>query len=202
MNEIRLHARKGQGAIEAARILASAFRLAGRDSSWHINRRWEGAENFEAGVALSEEDRGSSFSSLVVFYPPLLEMPDIWVGCERPDLVLINTRSFLEGENVSEDVGVAAVDGTGIARSVGVYCGLPGMVAPMLGALAAVSGAVLGRHLIEALSEWARAHGMDMEELNKATRALELGYDAACILRGRRALHCDDPEIEQLLYAS
>lgn len=202
MNEIRFHARRGQGAIEAARILASAFRLAGRDASWHIPRDWENAVNFEAGVVLSEEIREPSFTALAIFHPPLLEMPDIWVGCDRPDIVLINTRSFLEGENVSEDIGVAAVDGTGIARSVGIYCGLPGLVAPMLGAFAAVSGAVLGGHIIEALHEWARAQSMDLEELNKAMRGLELGYDAVCILRGRRALHCDEPEVERLLYAS
>ena len=202
MNEVRFHARKGQGAVEAARILASAFRLAGRDASWHTPYGWEYGVNFEAAVAISEDYRGADFSALIVFFPPLIEVPDVWMGFEHPDLVLVNTRSSLEGISLSDGIGVAMVDATGIAKSVGICSGLPSMVAPMLGAFAATSGAILGAHLISAIEELARSTDMDYEDMMNAIHALELGYDTASISRGRRAVHCDDPEIEKLLWAS
>lgn len=202
MNEVRFHARKGQGAVEAAKIIAGAMRLAGRDASWHVPFEWEGGVNFEAGVAMAEGPKLEALTALVAFYPPLIEMPDVWMGFENPSIVLINTRSFLVGDNLPENIGLAAVDATGIARSVGGYSGIPNLVAPMLGALSAVTGVVLGARLVDALHEAARALKMNGNELARAIHALELGYDGACITRGRQALHCGDPDIEKLLFAS
>lgn len=202
MREVRFHGKKGQGAVEAGRLLAGAFRLSGRDASWHTPVGWEYGANFETAVAISEEQNEPNFSALVVFYPPLLEFPDIWIGMEKPDIVLLNTRLKTEAISLADDIGFAIVDATGIAKSVGAYCGLPGLTAPMLGALSAVSGIVLGSALMRAMKEASHAFGLDEDDLAKAMKALEKGYDTAQIIRGRRALHVDDPELERLLWAS
>lgn len=202
MKEVRFHSKKGQGALEAGRLLAGAFRLSGRDASWHTPLGWECAVNFEAAVSISEEEHEPSFCALVVFYPPLLEIPDIWIGIEQPDIVLVNTKCKLEAISIPDNIGFAIVDATGIAKSIGVYYGLPCLAAPMLGALSAISGVVLGSTLMHAMKEASQVFGLDENDLAKAMKALEKGYDTAEIIRGRKALHVDDPELERLLWAS
>jgi len=176
--EVRFHARKGRGAFDAARILAAAFRYAGKDASWLIPLGWEDGVNFEAALARADETSGKPREAvLAVFYPPLLEIPDIWMRFEEPNLVLVNTRDELEAVDLCGGLRAAVVDAYGIARDCGPCFGIPGVVAPMLGALAGAGNIVLGVHLIEALKQTARALKLTSRDLDRLLKGLETGYE-------------------------
>ncbi len=186
MIEVRFHTRKNRGGLEAARILAAALRLAGCDASWFIPIGWELAVIFEAAQTKADKSSGKPrHSALAVFYPPLLEVPDTWMKFEHPDLVLINTRDILEALDLCGGERVAVVDASGIASDVGPCYGIPSLVAPMLGALAAAGNIVLGMHLIHALKETARAFKISQRDLDCLMRALEAGYDTVRIRGGK-----------------
>ena len=186
MIEVRFHARMGQGTVEAAKILAASFRLAGRDASWFIPIGWEDAVNFDAALARADEvSRDKRLSALAIFYPPLLEVPDIWVKFEHPDLVLVNSRDTASALNLCGGERTAVVDASGIARSIGPCYGIPSLAPPMLGALAAAGNIILGIHLIEALKHTARVLKLTRKDFDKLVRALEAGYDHVKIRGGR-----------------
>ena len=197
--EVRFHSRRDRGAIMAARILAAAFRLSGRDASWHIPFGWERAVNFEAATSRADETAGKQrLSALAVFYPPLLEVPDVWMRFENPELILINSRDALPALDICEGHRVAVVDASGIAGQVGPCYGVPSLVAPMIGALAGAGNIVLGIHLIEAIKKSARAFKLTVKDYERLVRALETGYNTVRIRGGKceypqasRAAHVD-----------
>lgn len=187
MIEVRFHARRGRGAFDAARILAAAFRYAGKDASWLIPLGWEDAVNFEAALARADETSGKPREAvLAIFYPPLLEIPDIWMRFEEPNLVLVNTRNQLAAVDLCGGLRTAVVDAYGIARDCGPCFGIPGAVAPMLGALAGAGNIILGVHLIEALKQTARALRLPSRDLDRLLRGLEKGYEEVKIKGGSR----------------
>ena len=186
MIEVRFHARMGQGTVEAAKILAASFRLAGRDASWFIPIGWEDAVNFDAALARADEvSNDKRISALAVFYPPLLEIPDVWVKFEHPDLVLVNSRDPVSTLYLCGGERTAMVDASGIARSIGPCYGVPSLAPPMLGALAAAGNIILGIHLIEALKHTARALKLTRRDFDRLVRTLEAGYDHVRIRGGR-----------------
>jgi len=186
MIEVRFHARMGQGTVEAAKILAASFRLAGRDASWFIPIGWEDAVNFDAALARADEgSQDKRISALAVFYPPLLEIPDVWVKFEHPDLVLVNSRDPVSTLDLCGGERTAIVDASGIARSIGPCYGIPSLAPPMLGALAAAGNIILGIHLIEALKHTARVLRLTRKDFDRLVRALEAGYDHVKIRGGR-----------------
>ncbi len=187
MIEVRFHARKGRGAFDAARILAAAFRYAGKDASWLIPLGWEDAVNFEAALARADETSAKPRDAmLAVFYPPLLEIPDIWMRFEEPDLVLVNTRNELAAVDLCGGLRTAVVDAYGIARDCGPCFGITGVIAPMLGALAGASNVILGVHMIEALKQTARALKLTQKDLDRLLKGLEAGYERVKIKGGSR----------------
>ncbi|MDH3346294.1 MAG: hypothetical protein OEL75_03840 [Kiritimatiellaceae bacterium] len=200
MIEVRFHGRKSQGSMEAARILAAAFRLAGRDATCFIPAGWEYAVNFEASLARADElSTGSRITSLVVFYPPLLEVPDIWLKFEHPHIVIVNTRNALEALDLCDGARVAAVDASGIARDAGPCYGIPSLVAPILGALAAAGNMVLGVHLMHALKETARTLKITQKDFERIMRALEAGYDSVRIRGGLSRIRSAKPSVDLAL---
>ena len=178
MLEIRFHTKGGQGAIAAARILTDALHLAGREASWFIPVVREYTVNF--ATVLSYEDKNSeetSLSALVVFHPQLLGMLDLWISYENPDLVLINARETLSVLNLSGGQKIAIIDASEIAGKSGEFHGIPGLVAPMLGALAAAGDIVLERHLVEAIENMAHELKLTHKDLERLIYALEEGYN-------------------------
>ncbi len=183
--EVRFHSRKDRGAVEAARILAAAFRLGGRDASWFVPVDWEHAVHFDAVLSRADETSESPrLSALAIFYPPLLEVPDVWMRFEDPDMVVINTSDTLAALDLCGGRRVAMVDASGIARDIGPCYGVPSLVAPILGALAAAGNIVLGIHLMEALRKSAYAWKLTQKDYERLMRAIEAGYDTVRIRGG------------------
>ena len=159
MKEVRFHGRGGQGAVTAARILASAIFE-------------EGTNNIQAFPAFGMERRGAPvraflrFSAdepipirtyvytpdyVVVLDPTLFETVNVNIldGLKRDGLVIINT-----GEHPSKfripSGKIAVVDATSIALKI---LGRPIMNTPMIGAFAAATQEVSLSAVIEAINE-------------------------------------------------
>ena len=156
MTEIRWHARAGQGAVTASKLLAETALLAGN----YIQAMPEyGPERTGAPlraytrispVPIEVHNNITNPSVVVVLDETLLPIVDVLEGIDDNGTVIINTKLGVDEArtalNAPAGVKVAVVDATGIALDT-LKRDLPNT--PVVGALAHVTGSVT----VEALKE-------------------------------------------------
>lgn len=170
MIEIRWHGRGGQGAVTAAKILASA---AVKDGMYGVAIPFFGAERRGAPVVaynrISEGKirvRGGVRSPdiVVVLDPYLVRTVDVVKGLKPSGTVVANCRGPCIGVPRGR---IAYVDATGIATRLGLkIAGIPLVNMPILGALAASTRVVSLESLeMAVVEEFGDRAGRNLEAL-------------------------------------
>ena len=151
MLEVRIHGRGGQGVVTAAELLSSAAFLEGRHAQAFPSF---GSERTGAPVVafcriadrpIRAHEPVAEPGALIIQDPTLLHQVDVFGGLRPDGWVLINTsRSLLELrlDEIADRVRperVLALPATDLARE---HLGRPLPGAPLLGAFAAMTGAV------------------------------------------------------------
>lgn len=173
MKEIRIHGRGGQGAVTAARMLASAFVLEGK---YVASFPMYGFERRGAPVAaftrvdekqIREKTQVYTPDCMMVIDPTLLKISTLFSGLKPEGTLIVNSPNF--DSQMNENLKVAGViDATRIAvaeigRDIPNTC--------LCGAFAAVTGWVSIESVIKALAEYQSG---DM--LQRNIRSAERGY--------------------------
>jgi 2-oxoacid:acceptor oxidoreductase gamma subunit (pyruvate/2-ketoisovalerate family) len=173
LKEIRIHGRGGQGAVTAARMLASAFVLEGK---YVASFPMYGFERRGAPVAaftrvdekpIREKTQVYTPDCMMVIDPTLLKISTLFSGLKPQGILIVNSSDF--NTRMNENLKVAGViDATKIAveeigRDIPNTC--------LCGAFAAVTGWVSIESVIKALAEYQSG---DM--LQRNIRSAERGY--------------------------
>ncbi|MCP4761661.1 MAG: pyruvate ferredoxin oxidoreductase [archaeon] len=147
LTEVTIHGRGGQGAITASNLLCEfAFEEGYKDA---LDIPKIGAERrgapIQAYSKLSKDGEIKDFCGItnadytIVFDHTLLEIPS--VASSLCGVVLVNAPSFINFNNISDDLAIWVVDATGISMKHGLMIsGYPILNTLMLGAHAKVSG--------------------------------------------------------------
>jgi pyruvate ferredoxin oxidoreductase gamma subunit len=160
MYQVRLHGRGGQGVVTAAELVASAAIADGRYAlafpSFGSERTGAPVEAYcridqrpiRAREPVTEPDL------VVVLDPTLLGQGFVWLGLDHGGTALINAtgqaaREYAAALTARRGLRVYAVPATELARR---HTGRPLPNVPMLGALAAVSGAVSLDAVLDAIT--------------------------------------------------
>lgn len=180
--EIRWHARGGQGAVTAAKLLAEAALAQGQyfQAFPEYGPERMGAP-IQAFTRLSSEPihiRSSvtNPSMVVVLDPTLLGTIDVVDGLDPDGVILVNTDK--SPAEIRRDLGVAGrsvftVNATDIARET---IGRPIPNTPMLAALAKATGVMSLEHLVDHLR---KSFGKKFSEevISGNVKALERAYE-------------------------
>ena len=175
MKEIRFHGRGGQGAVTAARILASAFVIEGKHVAtfpmYGFERRGAPVTAFTRmdDKQIREKTQIYTPDCLAVIDPGLLTLPTLYTGLKENGILILNTEKPMT-EQPNEHVKVAGfVNATQIAVDE-IGRDIPNTA--LLGALAAVTGWLRLDSLVESLKDYLT--GADI--LNKNFKSAERGY--------------------------
>ena len=166
MQEIRFHGRGGQGAVIASRILAQALFFEGRYAQSFPTF---GAERRGAPVAafvraddtfINVRSRVTRPDYVVVMAARLIETVPVTDGLKESGIILINSDLPAEDFNLGTKIQsglkpsyrIITINLNGIALKYGLGSEIMPLInAPVLGALAKVSGLVKPKSLIQAL---------------------------------------------------
>ena len=190
MQEIRFHGRGGQGAVIASRILAQALFFEGR---YALSFPTFGAERRGAPVAafvradetfINVRSRVTKPDYVVVMAARLIDTVPVTDGLKEGGILLINSDKPAEDFNFEPTTGsekpsfqVVTINLNRIALQYGLGNEIMPLInAPVLGALAKVSGLVKPESLIKALPHFLPARLADNE------KALLKAYDTAATL--------------------
>ena len=179
MIEIRMHGRGGQGAVIAAKILASAIFKEGRFAqsfpSFGVERRGAPVLAFtrvddkpiRLRTAIYEPDH------LIILDATLIKSTNVFSGLKKGGTILVNTSSQVGALNFSAEYAAAAVDAAGIAVKHGLGTkSIPIVNTSILGAFAKFTGVVGIDAIVEAIHE-----GVPMKWDENAAAARE-AYEA------------------------
>jgi pyruvate ferredoxin oxidoreductase gamma subunit len=155
--QIRIHGRGGQGVVTAAELLSSAAFLEGRHAQAFPSF---GSERTGAPVVafcriadrpIRTREPIAEPDVLIVQDPTLVHQVDLFAGLRGDGTVLVNTTRDPRDLGLGElEARVLAVPATGLARE---HLGRPLPNAALLGAFAAVSGAVSIDSVAAAINE-------------------------------------------------
>ena len=191
MQEIRFHGRGGQGAVIASRILAQALFIEGRYAQSFPTF---GAERRGAPVAafvraddtfINIRSRVTRPDYVVVMAARLIEAVPVTDGLKEGGIILINSDQPTEELNLAPAAPsgsqsayrIITVNFNRIALEYGLGSEIMPLInAPVLGALAKVSGLVKPESLIQALPRFIPARLADNE------KALRQAYETVATL--------------------
>ncbi len=174
MKEIRIHGRGGQGAVTAARALASAFVLEGKYVAsfpmYGFERRGAPVQAFTRmdDKPIREKTQVYTPDCMIVIDPTLMKISTLFSGLKTGGILIVNTPTALETQ-LDKNLKVAGcVNATQIAieeigRDIPNTC--------LLGAFAAVTKWVKLESVLESLKEYQSG---DM--LQRNVRSCERGY--------------------------
>lgn len=180
MKEIRIHGRGGQGAVTAARMLASAFVIEGKYVAsfpmYGFERRGAPVQAFTRmdDKPIREKTQVYEPDCMVVIDPTLLKLPTLFSGLKPEGILIVNSPKF--DTQADKNLKVAGViDATKIAveeigRDIPNTC--------LCGAFAATTQWVQLDSIIKALGEYLSG---DMLERN--IRSVERGYREVKVIR-------------------
>ena len=160
MIEIRMHGRGGQGAVIAAKILASALFKEGKYAqsfpSFGVERRGAPVLAFtrvddhpvRLRSAIYEPDH------LIILDATLIKSTNVFSGLKKGGTILVNSSSPAGLFNFPEDYSSAVVDAAGIAvkHNIGTKS-IPIVNTSILGAFARFTGIVSIEAIVEAIRE-------------------------------------------------
>ena len=174
MKEIRIHGRGGQGAVLAARMLASAFVAEGKYVAsfpmYGFERRGAPVVTFTRidDKPIREKTQIYNPDCLIVIDPGLLTLPTLFTGL-RPEAVFILNSSKKLAKQPNENLKiVGVVNATGIAvkeigRDIPNTC--------LLGAFAAATGWLKLESLLAVLPDY-----LSGDILQRNLKSAERGY--------------------------
>ena len=174
MKEIRIHGRGGQGAVMAARMLASAFVAEGKHVAsfpmYGFERRGAPVVAFTRidDKPIREKTQIYNPDCIIVIDPGLLTLPTLFTGLKPDSVFILNSPKKLpEKPNENLKIG-GVVDATGIAveeirRDIPNTC--------LLGAFAAATGWLKLESILKILPDY-----LSGEILQRNLKSAERGY--------------------------
>lgn len=142
MLEIRIHGRGGQGSVTAAELLAVAAFNEGYNAQAfpHFGVERRGAP-VQAYVRLSSKsirlrERVYNPEVIIVQDPTLLEVVDVFAGCQKDTPVIINSEKEVKDFSFSKEYKILTIPAVKIALEA---IGKPIINTAMLGAFAGIS---------------------------------------------------------------
>ena len=145
MLEIRIHGRGGQGSVTAAELLAVAAFDEGYNAQAfpHFGVERRGAP-VQAYVRVSSKpirlrERVYTPEVIIVQDPTLLEVVDVFAGCEKNTPVIINSEKEVKDFVFSKDYKILTIPAVKIAMET---IGKPIINTAMLGAFAGITGLI------------------------------------------------------------
>lgn len=180
MKEIRIHGRGGQGAVTAARMLASAFVLEGKFVAsfpmYGFERRGAPVQAFTRldDKPIREKTQVYHPDCMVVIDPTLLRLDTLFSGLNPNGILIVNSTKF--ETQADKNLTVAGViDATKIAveeigRDIPNTC--------LLGAFAATTQWVELDSIIKCLSEY-----LSGDMLQRNTRSVRRGFDEVKVIK-------------------
>ena len=174
MKEIRFHGRGGQGAVTAARILASAFVVEGKYVAtfpmYGFERRGAPVVAFTRmdDKQIREKTQIYTPDCLAVIDPGLLTLPTLYTGLKDDGFLILNTKSPLT-EPPNEKVKTGGfINATQIAVDE-IGRDIPNTA--LLGALAATTGWLKLESLLACLKDY-----LSGDILDRNYKSAERGY--------------------------
>ena len=160
MIEIRMHGRGGQGAVIAAKILASALFKEGKYAqsfpSFGVERRGAPVLAFTRVDDKPVRLRSAIYEPdhLIVLDATLIKSTSVFSGLKKGGTILVNTSNPIGMFNFPEEYSAAAVDAAGIAvkHNIGTKS-IPIVNTSILGAFAKFTGIVGIDAIVEAVRE-------------------------------------------------
>jgi len=174
VKEIRIHGRGGQGAVLAARMLASAFVLEGKSVAsfpmYGFERRGAPVVAFTRvdDKPIREKTQIYNPDSLIVIDPGLLTLPTLFTGLKPEGVFILNSPKKLEEQPNKNLKTGGVIDATGIAvqeigRDIPNTC--------LLGAFAAASGWLKLQSVLDSLPGY-----LSGDILERNLKSAERGY--------------------------
>lgn len=160
MIEIRMHGRGGQGAVIAAKILASAIFKEGKYAqsfpSFGVERRGAPVLAFTRVDDKPVRLRSAIYEPdhLIILDATLIKSTNVFSGLKKGGTVLVNTSIAKSLFNFPEEYSAAVVDAAGIAvkHNIGTKS-MPIVNTSILGAFAKFTGIVGIEAIVEAVRE-------------------------------------------------
>jgi 2-oxoacid:acceptor oxidoreductase gamma subunit (pyruvate/2-ketoisovalerate family) len=180
VKEIRIHGRGGQGAVTAARMLASAFVIEGKYVAsfpmYGFERRGAPVQAFTRldDKPIREKTQVYNPDCMVVIDPTLLKLPTLFSGLKPEGILIVNSADF--NSQVDKNLMVAGVvNATQIAveeigRDIPNTC--------LLGAFAATTRWLKLESIIDSLKDY-----LSGDMLQRNIRSCERGFREVKILR-------------------
>lgn len=160
MIEIRMHGRGGQGAVVAAKILASALFKEGKYAqsfpSFGVERRGAPVLAFTRVDNKPVRLRSAIYEPdhLIILDATLIKSTNVFSGLKKGGTILVNTSSPIGLFNFPEEYSATVVDAAGIAvkHNIGTKS-MPIVNTSILGAFAKFTGIVGIEAIVEAIRE-------------------------------------------------
>jgi 2-oxoacid:acceptor oxidoreductase gamma subunit (pyruvate/2-ketoisovalerate family) len=180
VKEIRIHGRGGQGAVTAARMLASAFVLEGRYVAsfpmYGFERRGAPVQAFTRldDKPIREKTQVYNPDCMIVIDPTLLKLTTLFSGLKSDGILIVNSPNF--NTQADKNLTIAGVvDATKIAveeigRDIPNTC--------LLGAFAAATQWVNLDSIIKCLSEY-----LSGDMLQRNMRSCERGFREVKVIK-------------------
>jgi 2-oxoacid:acceptor oxidoreductase gamma subunit (pyruvate/2-ketoisovalerate family) len=180
VKEIRIHGRGGQGAVTAARMLASAFVAEGKYVAsfpmYGFERRGAPVQAFTRldDKPIREKTQVYTPDCMVVIDPTLMKISTLFSGLKQNGILIVNSSNF--NDRVDKNLTLAGViDATKIAveeigRDIPNTC--------LLGAFAATTGWVKLESIKSILSDY-----LSGEMLQRNERSVERGFKEVKVLK-------------------
>jgi 2-oxoacid:acceptor oxidoreductase gamma subunit (pyruvate/2-ketoisovalerate family) len=181
VKEIRIHGRGGQGAVLAAKMLASAFLVEGKSVAsfpmYGFERRGAPVVAFTRydEKPIREKTQIYNPDCIMVIDPGLLTLPTLYTGLKPNSVFILNTaKKVYKQPNEALKIG-GLVDATGIAvqeigRDIPNTC--------LLGAFAAATGWLKLESLLACLPEY-----LSGDVLKKNLKSAERGYKEVEVIK-------------------
>ncbi|MGD0795837.1 MAG: 2-oxoacid:acceptor oxidoreductase family protein [Dehalococcoidales bacterium] len=181
MKEIRIHGRGGQGAVMAARMLASAFVAEGKYVAsfpmYGFERRGAPVVAFTRvdDKPIMEKTQIYTPDCLVVIDPGLMKLPMLFTGLKPGGVLIVNTKVPLKSkpnENLKAGgiINATQVAMEEIGRDIPNTC--------LLGALAAVTGWLELKSVLACLPDY-----LSGDILQRNLKSAERGYKEVEVLK-------------------
>jgi 2-oxoacid:acceptor oxidoreductase gamma subunit (pyruvate/2-ketoisovalerate family) len=181
VKEIRIHGRGGQGAVLAARMLASAFVLEGKSVAsfpmYGFERRGAPVVAFTRvdDKPIREKTQIYTPDCMVVIDPGLMKLPTLFSGLKPEGILILNSPRPLKGKPDDNLKLAGVVNATRIAvdeikRDIPNTC--------LLGAFAAITGWLELQSILSCLGDY-----LSGDILERNLRSAERGYREVEVIR-------------------
>jgi 2-oxoacid:acceptor oxidoreductase gamma subunit (pyruvate/2-ketoisovalerate family) len=181
LKEFRIHGRGGQGAVMAARMLASAFVVEGKCVAsfpmYGFERRGAPVQAFTRvdDKPIREKTQGYNPDLMMVIDPTLLKLNTLFSGLKPNGILIVNRSTPLETRLDANMTVAGVVNATQIAmeeigRDIPNTC--------LLGALAATTNWIKLESIIQSLGEY-----LSGDMLQRNIRSVERGFKEVKIIK-------------------